>query len=209
MSAGRSKPSLTTFILCSGVLYGNGEETFFPYYKQAWLQDPEYLTYYGDGKNKIPTIHYDDLAMHAKYLIYKPPKRIRYVMAIDYTKKREQKHIIKSISKGLAQGLVQSEETDHSYFSKIPDFDLLSMDLWINPSRIFNEPLLEGEEPEEDEEEEGEEEEFDEDGNPIIPKKSLKLKFDWHCKRGIKRNIKKLNAEFNDTRELRPNKIVL
>lgn len=37
ISAGKSNPNLKTFILCPGVLYGNGEETFFPYFKQAWL----------------------------------------------------------------------------------------------------------------------------------------------------------------------------
>lgn len=88
ISAGKSNPNLKTFILCPGVLYGNGEETLFPYFKQAWLQEPSHLTIFGDGKNEIPTIHYDDFAMHAKYLIYKPPRRIKYVVAIDYTKNR-------------------------------------------------------------------------------------------------------------------------
>lgn len=67
--------------------------------------------------------------------------------------------------------------------------------------------MLEGEEPPEEEPEE--EEELDDDGNPVAPKKSLKLNFDWHSKSGIKKNIKKLCAEFNTTRALKPNRILI
>jgi len=40
LSAGQSKKNLLTYVLCSGVLYGKGEQVFAQYFKQAWLQDP-------------------------------------------------------------------------------------------------------------------------------------------------------------------------
>lgn len=67
--------------------------------------------------------------MHAKYLVYKPPRRIKYVVAIDYTKNRQQKAIIKAISKGIGNGLVANESFDPSYFEKVPNFDEISLSL--------------------------------------------------------------------------------
>ena len=35
LSAGNSKKNLKTYVLCSGVLYGNGEDVFFKHFKVA------------------------------------------------------------------------------------------------------------------------------------------------------------------------------
>lgn len=210
LAAQRANPNFTGFVVAAGALYGMGEEFLLPYFRQGWLQDPLEFDYYGEGKNKIPTIHYRDLAMHIKYILYKPPKRIRYVLAIDHTRKREQKRILHAISKGIGCGGMRKVEHNTSLHTTIPDYDLLTLDLWILSSKIFNEPKLEGEEEPEPEEEEDEEEEEDQQGENILKKKKkLKLKFDWWCKQGIARNIQKLSSEFNSTRGLRPNKIVV
>ena len=152
--------------------------------------------------------------MHIKYIVYKPPKRIRYVLAIDYTKKREQKKLIETISKGIGQGGLEKIEIEEEtkMFKEVPNYDLLSLDLWMRPSRLFKEPKLEGEEDEEEdpiEEEEVELEEGEEEDAYTKAKKRLRLKFDWVSKKGIPRNIKKLNEEFNTSRQLKPNKIVI
>ena len=55
------KENLKVYIVCAGILYGKGEETFHNHFKHAWLQDPELLPYLGDGRNIIPTIHKSDL----------------------------------------------------------------------------------------------------------------------------------------------------
>jgi hypothetical protein len=38
---------------------------------------------------------------------------------------------------------------------------------------------------------------------------ALKLKFPWHCEKGITNNIKLLNKEFNEFRKLNPVKIFI
>jgi len=37
ISAGNSKPNLKSYVLCSGILYGNGEDVFYNHFKNAWL----------------------------------------------------------------------------------------------------------------------------------------------------------------------------
>jgi predicted AAA+ superfamily ATPase len=40
-------------------------------------------------------------------------------------------------------------------------------------------------------------------------KEAEKLKFPWHCEKGIPKNIRKLNDEFNEVRGLKPVKIFI
>lgn len=40
LAAGNAKPSLKSYVVCSGILYGAGEETFSSYYMRARLQIP-------------------------------------------------------------------------------------------------------------------------------------------------------------------------
>lgn len=108
MSAGNSKKNLKTYVLCSGILYGNGEDVFYNHFKQAWLQDPQDLTIYGDGKNRIPTIHVRDLATFVRKVVERPPKQ-NYIFAIDSTPKPTQRKIIESISKGIGTGKVKAK----------------------------------------------------------------------------------------------------
>lgn len=63
----------------------------------------------------------------------------------------------------------------------------------MRPSKVFDQY----------EEEEGAGEE---DEDPNAP---LKFKFNWHCKEGMTKNIRKLIDEFNKFRGLRPNRILI
>lgn len=61
-------------MLCSGLLYGNGESNsvFYEFFRRSWLSlHPELaaLPIIGEGKNRIPTIHVVDLARSIKLLI--------------------------------------------------------------------------------------------------------------------------------------------
>lgn len=40
MAAGKVKPNLKTYIICSGIIYGEGERLLAPYFMQARLQNP-------------------------------------------------------------------------------------------------------------------------------------------------------------------------
>ena len=111
-----------------------------------------------------------------------------YIFAVDRTKRPTQKRLVKAISKGVGTGLVQKLDTDEISDSIIWK-DLLSVNLKMKSSLVFRdkEPA-EGEDPE----------------DPAVMKR---LKFPWHCEKGIVDNAKQLNLEFNEARHLEPVKI--
>jgi len=55
------RENVKVYIVCPGIIYGCGEDTFYQLFKASWLQEPEKLPYLNDGSNKIPTIHLKDL----------------------------------------------------------------------------------------------------------------------------------------------------
>lgn len=50
-----------TLVLCTGITYGNEENLIHFLFKIAW-QCREYLPIFGDGNNKIPLIHVEELS---------------------------------------------------------------------------------------------------------------------------------------------------
>ena len=86
LSSTNTQPKLKVYVLCAGILYGNGEKTFYEHFKMAWLQNPQQLPYKFDGKNLIPTIHVVDLARLVRRIVKKMPQK-RYIFAIDRTVK--------------------------------------------------------------------------------------------------------------------------
>lgn len=78
MAAQRISKHLRVFVLCSGLPYGNGEsnDIFYEFYRSAWLSlhpDLASLPIVGSGKNRIPTIHINDLVQCIKYLYLNIP----------------------------------------------------------------------------------------------------------------------------------------
>lgn len=74
MSLQKTSKTTKIHILCSGLLYGNGEnnDIFYEFFRRAWLSlhpDLASLPIIGNGNNRIPTIHVVDLARSIKYLI--------------------------------------------------------------------------------------------------------------------------------------------
>ena len=102
MALSVEKENLKVFIVCSGVLYGKGEEVFHNHFKHAWLQEPEFLPYLGDGNNIIPTIHKTDLVNLIEEIANRPPEDLfKYILAIDNGKKRTQRDIVECISENV------------------------------------------------------------------------------------------------------------
>ena len=60
LAAMKSKQNLKVYILCAGVLYGNGENHFYSHFKQAWMGKTLSLPVIGSGDNIIPTIYGKD-----------------------------------------------------------------------------------------------------------------------------------------------------
>lgn len=89
------------------MVYGEGERLFAPYFMQARLQDPQELSIYGNGKNRIPMVHIQDLITYIEKVIEKKPD-LPYILALDHNPKPTQKGIISAISQGIGTGKVKS-----------------------------------------------------------------------------------------------------
>jgi len=96
---------------------------------------------------------------------------------------------VKAISQGIGTGQVEQVKEDEVVDSWK---DFLTIDLKMKTSKVFKDGAL-------PEEYEGENEEED----------LKKLAFPWHCKKGIPKNIRMLNDEFNLVRGLNPVKMFL
>jgi len=193
LAAGNKKPNLKSYVLCSGILYGQEEFIFKPLFEQAWLQHPAELLYYGDGRNRIPMIHIQDLAEFVKKTVEKPPNN-HYVFAIDYNKKPTQKGIIKAISGGVGTGKIKEMKVE-DIAEDLENKDVFLLNLRMRPSKSF----IVNEEAEEINEEENEDE----------ANKIEKFKFSWVSKEGIQKNIDKINLEFNGNNTLKSNRIFI
>jgi hypothetical protein len=101
--------------------------------------------------------------------------------------------LIEAISKGIGTG--QTDERGESAYEHYPieQREFLKMNLKMRASDAFKD----GELPEELA------------GAEDAEEQAKKLKFPWHCEKGIGENIRMLNEEFNDYRGLHPVKIFL
>lgn len=141
LSASNTNPMLKTYIVSPGFIYGCGEDTFYDYFKMAFLENPEKMPIIGDGKNSVPTIHILDLVTLIKRIIERKPMQ-KYILAADRTKNTSLKSIITSISKAVGNGRTEffsSGETSLNYQS-IPKFSELSINVKVKTSNLFDDP---------------------------------------------------------------------
>ena len=187
LALANTNPNLKTYIVCPGFIYGCGEDLFYDYFKMCWLEIPGKLPIIGKGKNTIPTIHIKDLVSLIRRVIETKPKN-KYIFGVDHTKNRQLGNIIKKLSKGVGNGLVENLDPNiPENINKIPHYAELSIDIKVKPSKIFND------ERKDDEEDEAFE----------------KRKFQWHCEFGIPENTEKLRKEFNEYRGMHNLKVLI
>ena len=194
MSSIESKKNLHIYVICSGILYGSGEQTFYEYFKRSWLQNPTKLPIVGKGKNIVPTIHLIDLARLILRVIKLWPKS-HYILAIDKAKKSTQKDIIQAIANSM--GSTQVEHCPLFEVNHFPFLLPLQINLKMKASSVFNdEPVPESEANEELDDQE-------------LEKRANERKFKWHSENGIVGSITTLNNEFNNFRDLKPVKVFI
>ena len=126
-----ARENLNVYIICAGILYGNGEKIFEYHFKSAWLEKPYKLPYVGEGENLIPTIHVRDLAKITKYVVDSKPET-HYIFGIDNTKDRRQVSIIRAISEGIGTGLVEAVKPSGLHWE-----EFLSVNVWMKPSGLL------------------------------------------------------------------------
>lgn len=62
---------LLAYVVCPGIVYGRGERELGPMLRSAYEGKP--LSVYGDGSNRLPVVHADDLADSLVHLISTRP----------------------------------------------------------------------------------------------------------------------------------------
>jgi adenylate kinase len=180
LAAMKIKDNLKVYVLCSGVVYGNGEEILYTHFKQAWLQKQLSIPIIGKGDNIIPTIHVKDLANMVKRIAeVKPPHH--YCFAIDRSLNQTQEDIVKSISNGIGSGQTHHIELDDVVYEDWAEF--LTLNIRLKSSSAFYELTLDNPDQEESKE------------------------FIWHSEKGLRENIRKVNEEFNSFHGLKQMKI--
>jgi len=108
------KKHLSCYVICSGVCYGNGEQTLHSFFKQAWLGDQS-LPIYGTAHNVIPLIHVKDLASVVLHVLDSKPKT-RYILAVDQGQS-SLREIMKAISVNLTTGKLHPMGRDEAQSS--------------------------------------------------------------------------------------------
>lgn len=96
---------LLTYVVCPGVLYGNGESdsAFHEYFARAWhASESTALPIFGSGENIVPTIHVKDLCAYVAEVTKHPPEQ-RYLLATDDSR-CSQKQLVWAISQYIGSG---------------------------------------------------------------------------------------------------------
>lgn len=176
LTTGMKRENLNVYIVCAGVLYGQGEMVFDTLFMSAWLEHPPALRCSNPGTNQVPTIHVKDLCKAIKFIVESKPE-VHYILAVDNTVDRSQRSLIQGIATGIGTGEVMM--CDKEELEEEEWVQPLSLDLWVTPSKLLIPPKTEEEE-------------------------ELRLPFEWHCLTGLSANIKTLNEEFNREKQLRP-----
>lgn len=119
ITASKFHKKLRTHVICSGLLYGNGEanDGFYEFFRRAWISlHPELaaLPVVGDGKNNLPTVHVRDLSRFVIALTEESAQKIQkpYLIAVDLCKHSTQAQILKTISQGLGSGALKNVSLD-------------------------------------------------------------------------------------------------
>jgi len=126
--------------VCSGFLYGNGEQNdiFYEFFRRAWVSlHPQLaaLPVIEGGNNVIPTIHVQDLTECLDRLLLHGENMRNYLIAVDQSSNQSQKMIMQSISEGIGSGATQ--DVTMSEIINEPWCEFMSIDIRLKTSEIF------------------------------------------------------------------------
>ena len=98
-------------MVCSGFLYGNGEQNdiFYEFFRCAWVSlHPKLaaLPVVNGGSNHLPTIHVKDLANILERIIVDGHNFNQCLLAVDASGHQSQKEFMQAISDGIGSGAV-------------------------------------------------------------------------------------------------------
>ncbi|TPP57507.1 adenylate kinase [Fasciola gigantica] len=109
------KTKLLTYVIATGVTYGEKQNVFHWFFKQAWNNAPM-VTFPGDGQNIVPTIHVYDLASIVQTVMELRPTK-HYILAKDESQNTLQE-IVKAIAKGMSTGKTKAITRDEAFLTE-------------------------------------------------------------------------------------------
>lgn len=130
-----NKKKLSSYVVCSGLIYGLDENIYHYLFKSAWHNND--LELFGPGKNVLPSIHVNDLSGVLQNICDKKPK-VRYLLAVDDSKVTL-KQITKVVSKAIGTNKVKNlQKEDALLNSEISqsDFDMLLVNLRMDAAYV-------------------------------------------------------------------------
>ncbi|VDD74387.1 unnamed protein product, partial [Mesocestoides corti] len=124
-----NKAKFLTYVIASGVTYGEENDIFHYFFKAGWL-NKESLDVIGTGNNIVPSIHVKDLASIVHQVLCTCPT-IHYILAVD-NGNNTLLEIVKEISKVLTTGKIRhvtAEELIREDKLTLTQIDSLTLDL--------------------------------------------------------------------------------
>ena len=122
---------LKTYIICSGFIWGCGEDLFSDYFIMSWLENPRKLPIIGKGKNIIPTIHIIDSVSFIKRII-KINLKINIFLQLSILKIDIWKILLIPLLKELVL-----EKMKIRKIRKNPKYKELSINLKMKPTKLL------------------------------------------------------------------------
>eukprot|EP00055_Hartaetosiga_balthica_P008716 m.33333 g.33333 ORF g.33333 m.33333 type:complete len:687 (-) comp6444_c0_seq1:61-2121(-) len=103
-----------SFIIASGVTYGEGEDTFHSVFRQAWELKKAFVPIYGSKDSFLPTIHISDLANVILHVIEGHVEGIKYILAVDEAQSTLG-DITNCIAKAMGNSLTKEVDADSAF----------------------------------------------------------------------------------------------
>ncbi|KAL0490662.1 adenylate kinase [Acrasis kona] len=171
--------TLKTYILFSGIMYGEGEDLLHAYFKLGWMGNSKSLPVFLDGGNYVPMIHVKDLSNIVAKIIDEPPATEeegetagagQYIFGVD-----ESQVTLKDIVVALSNEFLGTDKVHHLNQSECllhENADQFMVDLKMQIGLTDNLTDLE-----------------------------------WHSREGIVEKIKEVREEYEKVRNLSPLKL--
>ncbi|XP_063919544.1 adenylate kinase 7-like [Zophobas morio] len=106
---------LQTYVVCSGITYGQEEDLLEFFFKNAWYN--EVVPIFDTGNNKIPFIHVGDLARVLHGLMENTPAKPQYILAVEQTP-TTLSQFVKTLSKVLSDNKVTNIIAEEAFLYK-------------------------------------------------------------------------------------------
>jgi adenylate kinase len=111
---------LLTYVICPGILYGNGEweRGFHAAFAHVWQGgSTAALSILGAGQNCLPMVHVADLSAAVLAVTHSPPEQ-RYILMTDDTCE-SQATVLRAISESLGSGGIVSSAQESTLVSEV------------------------------------------------------------------------------------------